>query len=160
MAAFIKFSDIEGEAKDAKHEGWSDLASFSQAITKPGAGMTGQSRRRGDAIAEDLVCSKELDKASPKIAEKCLNGKIFDTVQIEMTASISDEGRQTYLAYEMKKVMVTSYNVSGVGQGEQVPMEDFTLNFEEIKVTYTEYDASGTKKGDLPYTWKVEESTT
>jgi len=31
------------------------------------------------------------------------------------------------------------------------------LNFEEIKVTYTECDSSGQSKGNVEYSWKVEE---
>jgi type VI protein secretion system component Hcp len=53
--------------------------------------------------------------------------------------------------------MVTSYSVSGAGQSEDVPMEDFSLNYEEIKVTYTEHDSKGKKKGNIEYSWKVEE---
>lgn len=53
--------------------------------------------------------------------------------------------------------MVTSYNVGGSGQSEEVPMEDFSLNFEQIKVTYTENDSTGKKKGNVEYEWKVEE---
>ena len=53
--------------------------------------------------------------------------------------------------------MVTSYDISGSGQSEEVPMETFSLNFEEIKVTYTECDREGKSKGNVEYSWKVEE---
>ncbi len=158
MAAYIKFDGIEGEAKDDKHKGWSDLSSFSQLITKPGAG-TGATRRRGDVILEDLTCVKELDKASPKLAERVCTGKVFPKVEIHVTASYTDSNRVTYYAYELKNVQIVSYQVSGAGQSEDVPMEEFALNFEEIKVTYTENDNAGKKKGNIEYTWKVEEGT-
>ena len=45
------------------------------------------------------------------------------------------------------------------GGGDAVPTESFSLNFEEYKETYTEYDAKGTKKGNVEATWKVEEGT-
>ena len=157
MAAYIKFDGIDGEALDKDHKGWSDLASFGQALHQPGGGATGATRRRGDVIMEDLTCSKELDKASPKIAESVAKGKVFPKVEIHLTASYTDEGRVTYYAYELTNVMVTSYNVSGSGQAEDVPMEDFALNYEEIKVTYTENDSKGKKKGNVEYSWKVEE---
>ena len=35
-------------------------------------------------------------------------------------------------------------------------MEDFALNFEKIKVTYTEADNEGKSKGNVEYSWKVE----
>ncbi len=41
---------------------------------------------------------------------------------------------------------------------EDVPTEDFALNYEEIKVTYTENDNKGKKKGNVEYSWKVEEA--
>ena len=104
-----------------------------------------RARRRGDVVLDDVVCVKEIDKASPKLAESICNGKVFPKVEIHLTASYTDAGRVTYYAYELKNVQVTSYNISGSGQAEQVPTENFSLNFEEIKVTYTECDAAGKK---------------
>jgi type VI secretion system Hcp family effector len=156
MAAYIKFDGITGEAKDKDHKGWSDLASVAQGLHKPGSG-TGATRRRGDVILEDIVCSKELDKASPKLAESVCNGKVFPKVEIQLTASYTDAGRVTYYSYELKNVQVVSYNIAGHGQSDDVPMEELTLNFEEIKVTYTECDNAGKSKGNVEYSWKVEE---
>jgi type VI secretion system secreted protein Hcp len=157
MAAYMKFSDIDGEAQDKDHKGWSDIISFNQAIHKPMSGATGPTRRRGDVVLEDIVVVKELDKASPKIAEAVCKGKVFDKVEIHITASYTDSGRVTYFAYELKNVSVTSYNVSGSGQAEDVPSEEISMNPEEVKVTYTECDAAGKKKGNVEYSWKVEE---
>ena len=124
---------------------------------QPGGGATGATRRRGDVILDDITCSKELDKASPKIAESVCKGKVYPKVEIDVTASYTDSGRVTYYRYELKNVLVTSYTCCGSGQSEDAPMEDFTLNFEEIKVTYTENDNAGKKKGNIEYSWKVEE---
>ena len=157
MAAYIKFDGVDGESLDKDHKGWSDLASFGQSLHQPGGGGTGATRRRGDVILDDLTCAKELDKASPKIAESVCNGKVYPKVEIHLTASTTDKGRVTYYAYELTNVMVTSYQVGGSGQSEDVPTEDFSLNFEEIKVTYTENDSKGKKKGNIEYSWKVEE---
>jgi type VI secretion system Hcp family effector len=111
-------------------------------------------------IVEDIACVKELDKSSPKLAEAVCKGKVFPKVEIHLTASYTNAGRQTYYAYELKNVLVTSYNISGEGQAEAVPTETFSLNFEEVKVTYTECDNTGKKKGNVEYQWKVEEGTT
>lgn len=155
MAAYIKFDGIDGEAQDKDHKNWSDLMSFGNTIVQPGSGSTGPTRRRGDVQYGDITCSKELDKSSPKIAEAVCNGKIFPMVEIHVTASTTAAGRVTYYAYELKNVMVTSYNIGGSG-ADEVPMEDFSMNMEEIKVTYTEVDAAGDKKGNVEYSWKME----
>jgi type VI secretion system secreted protein Hcp len=157
MTAYIKFDGVDGEAQDKDHKGWSDLGSFSQGISQPGSSATGATRRRGDVVLDDVTCTKELDKSSPKLAEAVCKGKVFPKVEIHVTASTTDAGRVTYYAYDLTNVMITSYNISGSGQSEDVPMEDFSLNFEEIKVTYTEADAGGQSKGNVEYSWKVEE---
>ncbi|TWU21991.1 Hcp family type VI secretion system effector [Novipirellula artificiosorum] len=157
MAAYIKFDGVDGECQDKDHKKWSDLLSFSQGIHKPGGSATGATRRRGDTILEDLQCVKELDKSSPKIAEAVCKGKVFPKVEIDLTASYTDAGRVTYYRYELKNVSVTSYQIGGAGQADDVPTENFSLNFEEIKVTYTENDSAGKRKGNVEYSWKVEE---
>jgi type VI secretion system secreted protein Hcp len=157
MAAFIKFDGVDGEVQDKDHKGWSDILSFSQGLHQPGGGATGQTRRRGDVVLTDIQITKELDKASPKLAEAVCNGKVFPKVEIHLTASYTDAGRVTYYGYELKNVLITSYHVGGSGQSDDVPVEDVALNFEEIKVTYTENDAAGKKKGNVEYSWKVEE---
>jgi len=159
MAAFIKFDGVDGECTDDKHKAWSDLLSFSQSLHQPGGSRTGAARRRGDVILDDIVCVKELDKASPKIAESICLGKVFPKVEIDVTASYTNAGRVTYYRYELKNVLVTSYSISGAAQSEEVPTEQFSLNFEEIKVTYTENDSKGKKKGNIEYQWKVQEGT-
>lgn len=157
MSAYIKFDGVDGEAQDTNHKGWSDLVSFSQGIHKPGGGATGATRRRGDVVLDDINVVKELDKSSPKLAESMCKGKVYPKVEVHVTASYTDAGRITYYAYELKNVQVSNYSIAGSGQAEQVPTEDMSLNFEEIKVTYTECDATGKKKGNVEYTWKVEE---
>ena len=160
-AAYIKIGDIKGEAADTDHKEWIDILSVSQSITR-GEGLTGQSRRRGDVVLGDIVCVKELDKSSPKLAEAVCTGAIIPSIEIELTRPVPNAdgttGRVVYLRYELKNVMITSYSVNGSAQGEDVPMEDFSLNFEEIKVTYTEQDKdTGQAKGNVEYSWKVEE---
>ena len=159
-AYYIKFDGIDGEALDKNHSGWSDLQSFDQAMRTPIGGATSDgtlTRRRGDVVLEDIVLVKELDKASPKLAEAVASGKVFPKVEIHVTASYTDAGRQTYYAYELTNVLVSSYSVGGSGSVDDVPTEQVTLNFAEIKVTYTENDSAGNKKGNVEYSWKVEE---
>lgn len=156
MAAYIKFDGIDGESQHDKHKGWSDLISFSQMVHKPGAGATGAARRRGTTVCEDMQCSKLMDKSSPKLAEAVCDGKVFPKVVIECTVSTTGSSQEVFYKYELKNVLVSSYSVSGGSQDK--PGESFSLNFEEIKVTYTEMDSEGSKKGDVAYGWNVEQA--
>lgn len=157
MAAYIKFDGIDGESKDKDHAKWCDLVSIQQTIHKPGGSGTGVSRRRGDAVLEDIRITKLLDKASPKLAEKMSKGEVISKVEIQFTASYAGSGRTPYMKYELSKVSVTSQHLSIQGQSEQVPSEDLSLNFEEIKVTYIPFKDDGKPDGNVEYSWKVEE---
>ena len=159
MALFIKFDGVDGECNDKDHKGWSDLQSFSWGLHKAGAGATGATRRRGVVTVEDVVVSKEYDKSSPKLAESVCLGKIFPKVEIHDTTTYGDGNRAVFLKYELKNVMVSSHNVSAAGGGDAVPHENLSLNFEEVKQTYVEYDAKGAKKGNVEMNWKVEEGS-
>jgi type VI secretion system secreted protein Hcp len=157
MALFIKFDGVEGECKDKDHKSWTDLLSMSWGVHKAGAGATGQTRRRGVATVEDINCTKELDKSSPKLAEMLCLGKVFPKVEIHDTTTYGDGARATFLKYELKNVQVTTFQTAAAGGGDAVPTDAFSLNFEEIKQTYIQYDEKGGKKGNVEFTWKVEE---
>ncbi len=157
-AAFVKFDGIDGESKDANHLGWSDLLSITETISKPGGGATGQSRRRGDVVFEDIVLVKEIDKTSVKLREKLARGEVIPKVEIELTATYGG-ARATYFKYEMTNVIVTSFSMSVSGSEEDVPVEELSLNFEEIKWTYSLFDDTGASQGNFEATWKVEEGT-
>ena len=155
MAVFAKYDGFDGESKDSNHDKWIDVLSIDWGAHKPGGGMTGQSRRRGGAVVEDITLTIEYEKASPKIMEKCLKGEVIPKLEIEQTANYGGS-RATYLRYELKNVMVTSYQTNASGQSEDPPTVVVGNNFEEVKVTYTEFDDKGKNKGNVEIEWKVE----
>jgi type VI secretion system secreted protein Hcp len=156
MAAFAKFDGIDGESKDANHDKWIDVLNVDWGAHKPGGGATGQSRRRGAAVVEDLTLTMEYEKAAPKLQEKCLKGEVIPKLELELTATYGG-ARATYLKYELKKVTITSYQTSASGNDAAGPPTVVcAANFEEIKVTYTEYDDDGKKKGNVETEFKVE----
>ena len=179
-SAYIKFEGIDGESKNGGHEGWSEIVSFNQGIFQPDDGSIGTTRRSSEVVFEDIVVVKQLDKASTKLAEAISVGKVFPKVEIHLTGpSGSSTCQGTFYIYELKNVMITSYEVSGsnplayaliapapdvtmpsagpfIVQAVDAPMEEISLNFEEIIVTYTECDSAGLSKGNVEYSWKVE----
>ena len=154
-AVFLKIDGIDGESQDRDHKDWIDILSFDQGQFTSTAGAGGSARGRGGCQFEDVALSKQLDKSSPKLAEAVCKGQNFPKVEIHLTSAFL--GGQVYYAYELKNVRVSNYHIGGTSPGDR-PTENFSLNFEEIKVTYTEYDPStGRSQGNVEYTWKVEE---
>ena len=158
MAVFAKYDGIDGESQDDQHASWVDVLNVDWGIHRPG-GVTGQGRRRGAAIVEDLVLTIEYEKAAPKLQENCLKGKVIPKLEIEQTATFGG-ARTTFLRYELKNVMITSIQVNASGNDEAGPPTVVVgNNFEKIKVTYTEFDSAGSNKGNIEYSWKVEKGS-
>jgi type VI secretion system secreted protein Hcp len=141
---FIKFDGIDGEAKDSNHDKWIDVLSVdwgaagdpaAQSAERPRRAANPRARRRGDVIMTDVTISKGYDAASVKLMEACARGAVVPKVDVYLMRS-SDGA---YLKYELKNVMVTSYSLSGSGEGG-VPTESVTLNFAEVEWTYAETD--------------------
>ncbi len=149
---FANYEGIDGESRDANHDKWIEILRYEWGVEKPNATI-GESRRRGAAVVEDLVIEFEYEKASPKLLEKCYKGEVIPEMEIELTATYGG-ARATYLRYEMKNVLCTMYSVGGSADGGP-PTVVVANNFEEIKVTYTEYDNEGNSKGTVETEIKV-----
>jgi len=126
-AAYIKFDGINGESQDKGHEEWIELLSVSESLHKPVA--SSGSTRDSSTVVEDIVVTKQLDKASPKIAEKLVKGETIATVRIELCSESGDKS-ECYLSYEFTNVIITSYSVGGTGQ--ETPVEEISFNFEKL----------------------------
>jgi type VI secretion system secreted protein Hcp len=151
---FIKFEGIDGESSDSSHDKWIDVLSMSFGVNRPTEG-SGSTRRTGSVEMNDISITKEIDKSTPKLMEAICRGRINPTVEIEVTTNIGGT-YATYYRIELTNVRVTNYWVSGGTSGDDVPTETVALNFEEISVTYSEFDEEGKSKGNIEYVWKVE----
>lgn len=158
---FARYDGVEGESVGHEapggplHKKWIDVLSTEWGSHRPGGGATGQSRRRGGVVVEDLTITMAYEKSSVKLLEKLNMGKVIPKLEIHLTATYGGS-RATYLKYEFVNVQVTSFEVNGAADDDSPPTVTIANNFEEYTVTYTEYDAAGNSKGDVETTWKVE----
>jgi type VI secretion system secreted protein Hcp len=144
---FLQITGIDGESPDDKHHSWIDVLSFSISMSQIWSGGSEQ------LFMEDIVLVKMLDKASPKLMEKCAKGEIIPSVVLEFCSATGD--KNTYCMYELKNVIVSSFHSSG-STNDYKPKETITLSFEWIKVTYTEIDSeTGIPKGNVEFTWAL-----
>ncbi len=151
-AAFAKYDGIDGESKDQNHDKWIDVLSIDWAAYRPG------SDTRGDPIAQDMFIVFEYEKSAVKLVEKLLRGEVIPKLELELTATYGG-ARATYLKYELTNVMITSYQTNASGNDEAGPPTVVVgNNFEEIKVTYTEYDDDGSSQGNTETQYKKRSS--
>jgi len=157
-AAYMKLGDIKGESIDKDHKDWIDLLSMSHVIEKTNSN-TGAARQRSSTTFGDIVVVKDIDKSTPKLQESIAKGERLASAVIDFTRSGGEGQSQTYLKYELKNVIITSYAFNGGASGDPIPTDQVSLNFGEIKVTYYPQSRDGAPGTPVSYSWKVEEGT-
>jgi len=153
-AAFIKYEGIDGESEDARHEDWCDLWAFTQGQERTpdggGAGGTGGSLKMGT-----IRTYKAVDKANPKLAEAVCTGDQIPSVQIDVCSPGLTAEATPYLQYELTDVRIVGYQLIGTPAAEGWPMEEVTLTFQEVTVTYTVLDELGRPGAKIEYDWDL-----
>ena len=150
--AFMKLGDIKGEVIVAGFADSIAVDSIAHSVSRPAPQPGSPTGSTKTSVAEFRV-TKDYDRSSPKIFEAACTGRVLPSMELQLTKVVGDR-RATFLKYELKNVLVTSYSVSGSGQDGARPTETFSLNFEEIKVTYTTQDARGGAE-DITATYNV-----
>ena len=153
MGVYAKYDGIDGQCTKDAHDKWIDVLSVDWGCHRPGGGTTGQARHKSAAMVDDMTITMDYEKAAPKLQESMLMGKVIPKLELEMTTTYGDGAESLFLKYELKNVMVTSFQTSAQQQG--APTVVVSNNFEEIKVTYTEYDTAGKKGGNAETTFNV-----
>lgn len=158
--AFIKLTGIDGESTDSKHAKWIEISSFSWGVSQPAVGSRSAGAAAGSQRAnfQDLSIVKRLDRASPKLALHCANGKKIPEVTLELCRATGD--KQKYMEYKLSDVIVSSLQPSGAsgGMGE-VPEEEVSFNYGKIEWKYTATDPkTGKAAGDVSAQWSLVEN--
>jgi type VI secretion system Hcp family effector len=170
---------VEGEVQDKDHENWMILDSFMFPTIKV---LPGMDRTSGERTYEPIRVVKRIDKSSPKLMHACVNAQLITKLVVKYCHMTENDGLITIMVYEFTNVVISGY-FHGSGQSEDVPMEDMqssaqqqykpffdvgkgwspdrpseslSLNFEEVKVTYTELDSENKSKGNVETEFKVE----
>jgi type VI secretion system secreted protein Hcp len=145
---FLKIDGIDGETSDAKHKNEMEVLSFSWGVTQA---ITGTVSSSGTFTGQrcdmsPLVIQKLFEKASPKVAQACAAGDHFASAVLTLCRAGGD--KQPYMEYKMSDVIISSYQVAGVGEGG-LPTESFSLNYGKIEMTYTQIGTDGKATGKV-----------
>jgi len=79
---------------------------------------------------------------------------LISVLSAAVTASYGSLGRVTFYAFELTNVQIVGYSVGNTEDGG-IPVEEFFLKPEQVKVTYTEIGLDGSSKGSVEYSWNV-----
>lgn len=159
--AFIKIDGIEGESTDAKHKGWIEITSFDTGVTQrssaTASSVGGGSSERADF--NDFIITKELDKATPKLALACAAGTHINNIIVEICRA-GDE-KVKFMEYKMTNCIISNVSESGSDAGSEgsFPKESVSIDYGKITWNYVQQNrAGGGAAGNILSGWDLEKN--
>jgi type VI secretion system Hcp family effector len=148
--AFLYIEGVDGEAQASGHESWIEVLAYSHNVMA--VDPTGAVRTAGSVQHAPLRITKMVDKASPKLYEKCVNGETITSVKLDC-CTVFGEYLKVFYQIELQNAQISSAQDFGIVAGEGIPTETVSFTYESIRWTYTEYDAAGQSKGTVQTPW-------
>ena len=119
---FLKIAGVPGESTDRHHKGWIEIESFSFSPNPQ------RTSRRAAAGPGQLSVVVRMEKSTPKLMQYCAEGKHFP--QGKLSCRKARREGQGYLQYELRDLIVTSYQTGGTPER---PTEEVTFNYRKIE---------------------------
>lgn len=138
----LDIKGIEGESVMKGFEKQIEILSWSWGVTNSSR-SSGGGGAAGKACPSDMSFAKNVDKATPPLIAGAVGGTVSPTaILIGLRPGGGGGAPQTYIKYEMKNVVITSYQTGGASGGG-VAADSFALRFSAATVTYYSQDAKG-----------------
>jgi type VI secretion system secreted protein Hcp len=137
QSGYLKIGDIKGESTDRGHKEWIIIESVSQGLEQQQT-TTATTRRRGSVVLKNLIITKKLDKATPKLMELCAKGQVVPELVLDMVAN----GR-VYYKVTLNNVKISSINTGSLCKPDCNLVDDLSISYS--KITWEYWDSNGTK---------------
>lgn len=122
----------QDESADQDHLGSIEIESFSWGLSQHASSSGGGGGGAGKVSMQDFHFVADLSQASPQLFSAVATGKQFQTAVLTLRQNGAEP--RNYLKYELASVLISSYQAHG--HSEAVPTDQFSLNFEEVEVSY------------------------
>ncbi len=131
---FLQLDGIQGESQDKANAGQIDVLAWSEGLSQSGTTHMGGGGGAGKVSVQDLSITKYLDSSSPALRQRVSSGQHIAraTLLVRKAGALQSD----YFKIQLIDIIVTSISAGGSG-GEDRLTENVTLNFAEIRWTYT-----------------------
>lgn len=147
---FLKIDGIPGDSTDAKHPGEIEVESWSWGETN----LVGST---SNVAMQDFNFVARTSIASPLLFLRCADGAQVGKAML--TSRRSGEQPFEFLRWTLDNVVVTSYQSGASAAGDAAPVDQFSLNFSRITVSYTTQTATGGAGTTLTKGWDRTKNT-
>lgn len=153
---FLKLDGIEGESGDAKHAKEIQLESWSWGETQAGTMAYGGGGGAGKVQMQDFHFVMKVNKASPKLMLACAGGDHIP--KGVLTCRKAGKDQQEFLVWTFTDLLVSSYQTSGSGSADVIPMDQISMNYTKCEMEYKEQKADGTLLGPVKAGWDLKKN--
>lgn len=151
---FLKIDGIQGESRDAKHKGEIELVAFSWGLTQS-AVQAGGGGGAGKAHFQDFHFTQHTQKASPLLMLACASGQHIKGAVL--TGRKTGKTQLEFLTIKLTDVLVSSFEQGASHETDQ-PIEEVSLNYAKIDVTYRPQSAAGGPGGEVNAGWDLKQN--
>jgi len=144
---FLKIENIPGESHDHKHKDEIDLLSFSWGSTQTGTHAGGGGGGGGKVSFQDFHFVMKANKASPKLLLACATGDHI--TKATLTCRKAGKEQQEFLKIDFYDLLVSSFQTGGSSSGDEIPLDQISLNYAKMEYTYRMQQADGTLAGPV-----------
>ena len=152
---FLKVDGIKGESTDAFHKDEIELVGWSWGATEVFILSGGGGTVGGKPKFANLVVTKHVDRASPKLLRACL--KVTHIRDVVLTQRRAGAGKLNFLVITLKDALVTSLN-DVESDAAPRPMETVQFNFAKVIYEVIPQKPNGQPDTPVILRWDVKTS--
>lgn len=150
--AFLNLDGVEGESTRSGFEGQIEIESVDFGAENPTSMGAGAGRGAGKVSLRPISITKLADSSSTQLFTACCTGKHFPKAKLTFHRAGGEEAVD-YLVWDLEKVYISEYQVSGSSGMEERPREHISLTFGKIEITYTPQTDTGSKGSPKVASW-------
>lgn len=152
MAIYVKYDGIDGEATQADHKKWLDVASITWGVGRAISATSGSTSNReaSEPSVSEVTLSKMMDSSSPKLFTEAVTGAVGKKVVIHLVTTGSPG--KTYAEYTLTNALVSSYSMSSGGDR---PAESLSISFTKLEFKFTPYDDKNNAKTPIVVSYDI-----
>lgn len=141
MAIYVEYEGIKanGTADGFKDHLQVEAVNFgvNRSLTMEPGKMA--NRESGKPFITEVSLSKTVDNSVSVLFKESVSGSVGKKVTIKFVRTAQDKVA-VFMTYTLTDCLVSSYNISAVG--DETPTENITLSFSKCEISYTEFDAN------------------
>jgi type VI secretion system secreted protein Hcp len=153
---YLLFIDgIKGESNDSRHPHAIEIESFSFGASNPGSAGHGRGAGAGIVDLRDFRFRAQVSVATSELMIACLSGKAFRNA--ELFCRKQGETQQDYFVVRLKHFLISSYECTGSTGSDNLPIEEFAINYSEILFEYKPQREDGSLAAPITAGWNLKE---